>query len=222
MPTDDGHDHEHPASSEEPAVRFQVGSGNSGFGEQFERAIVGHFEGETVRWGPVSGGDAFGGWERLQQTFPRGYGPFELEQTLDARFITAYEAQVGVLTEGQTIRVFRDFPWGQRVVEKSNESVLIRHDIEDGDSYPWEVPPSDLVLVVDEEAGNFLVRFDVDEGTTFLVLPDTPGAVFFNPGSYRIEEVNDQEIVLQYSAAPDPAVVGEDVIVEIRILSVEK
>jgi len=220
---DDGHDHDHgPAEGAVTALQFVVGSGESGFGREFENAIVGHYQGQTVRWGPIDGDRAFGGWEPIPQAFPRTYGPFELDQALDARFIQAYEQQVGPLREGDTIRVFRDFPWSQRVVERTDNSVLIRHDVRDGDSFPWEVPPSTLVLDVDEEDSSFSVRFDAREGDAFTVQPNTQNAMFFEPGSYRIAGSTEDEIILEYNPSPDPAIVGQKVVVEIRILQVQK
>lgn len=213
-----------------------------GWGPEVEQAVIDAHVGQTLRVspGPEHGS---GDWERFPpgteglprelpaQSFQRyrflqepAAAAEEGNQGTQGFDLDELEQAIGPVEEGTVFNAEEAFPPSWDIVfedvNRDNRSVLIRNDVEDGQEFNVEGIPASVAVLINDEETQYRYRLDFVEGTTFTIPGDSPLVQSgFQPGSYQVRSVTDENIDLFHHPGSDPDAVGENVEVEIRILN---
>lgn len=212
-----------------------------GWGPEVEQAVIDAHVGQRVRTstGPDHGA---GQWERFPpgtEGLPREFPPQAFERY---RFLQepeaateegnpgtqgfdldALEQSIGPIEPGTVFNADEVFPPSWDIVfedvNRDNRSVLIRNDVEDGQFFDVPGVPGGVTVLIDDAETQFSYRLDFEEDT-FVVQQDSPlVASGFQPGSYQIRSVTDEQVDLFHYPGFDPDAVGQEILLEIRILN---
>ncbi len=213
-----------------------------GWGPEVEQAVIDAHIGQTIR---VTPGPEYGSgdWERFppgSDALPRElpsqpFQRFRFLQEPDAAAeegnpgtqgfdLDGLEQSIGPVEEGSVFNPDEAFPPSWDIVfedvNRDNRSVLIRNDVEDGQAFDVEGIPGGVTVLINDEETEYAYRLDFAEGTTFTVAQDSPLVQSgFQPGSYQIRSVTDENVDLFHHPGFDPDTVGQSVELEIRILN---
>lgn len=196
-------------------MNFDVGSGESGLGFEFERALIGKsddYEGTiiirddpSVEWqGPVSAQARYE--SPLVQQIP----------------IQQFSQAFGTPVEGETFSPPNSF-FDYQVVAVSGQTVSYKPLPEQGQRD--EVPTIGAFLVTSVEGDTLIQVLEPNVGATFRVIPPTP----FNPntplglapGAYRTIGGDGASIQFEHSHVSDPNLAGRDLSIEVRVRTVQ-
>lgn len=170
-----------------------------GVGERMVAPVLGSFEGytETVRL------------ERLR-------GPFPIHLAANASTI---EALGNETADG---RVLLDDVLPVRVLGTDGGAASIEILLADGDRLPVRQTEFTATVLRDAGAPEFRLHLDAEPGATFSLLKPCEFARYVLPvGSYRVEEVTADEIVLARSPTRWPQLAGRPVVTVLEILAIQ-
>ncbi len=195
-------------------ANFIVGTGASGLGAELESALRGRLPNETFT--ADVGRDA-----------SRDYlGIVEYDRTLDPIPIVQVhlradvERGLGTLTLGQTFAAYQIYT-GQ-VMALDAQNVTIQITAQDGQRNP--VTSLGATYVTHIEGDNLIVAMEPDVGATFPVYPASPPyytpPAGLEPGSYRTEGMEGDELLYSYSPSTETELVGVPLTFEVTILTV--
>ncbi len=200
-------------------VNFAVGSGGSGFNADFERAFLGHKQGEAFRidLAPME----FRGEvarERFFGTDPAN--PILLAGQIER---DRFEGAFGPATPGMEFTPPLSF-YPYRVDDVDESNVYYTALPEDGQRN--NVTQVGSVLVTHVEGDRMIQELDPIIGATFAVAPPTPfqpeTPLGLDPGSYLVTGKTDTQILLAYHPSQSPDLVGQGLRIEVQLNSIQK
>lgn len=223
-------------------ARAKIGAGGLGWGQEADQEVVGARVGRTVTF-TVDAANATGTWQPFT---PEGPGvprtlftqPFQRTiflQEVEAAAaegnqgspdfnITSLDDQIGPLEDDMVFNPDRSFPPSWDIVFEDvnfdNKSILIRHTVQDGDTYTDTGLPGEVVAVIEDGADGRTLswRLDLVEGATFTVQPQS--GLFnagFSPGSYLVDDVSETHIRFLHHRAMDPGAIGQPLEIELTV-----
>lgn len=193
---------------------FQLGSGNSGLGFEFERQLIA--KADDFFGNIVVRGDPSTQWSGTVDTQAR-FESDAVQQIPVAQFAQNF----GTPSEGQIFTPqFSFFPY--KVLAVNGDMVSYTAMPEQGQRDPLPHIGASLRTSIE---GDLLVQIvEPDVGATFRILPPSPfnptTPLGLQPGSYQVLGGDGETISFRHSQATNPDVVGHDLDVTVRVTNV--
>ncbi len=196
-------------------MNFEVGSGRSGLGFEFERALIGKssdYEGTLV-----VRDDPSVAWRGPVTAQARFESPL-VQQISLGQFSQAF----GTPVEGDVFSPANSF-FDYQVVAVSGDLVSYMPLPEQGQRD--HVPTVGAYLVTTVEGDTLVQTLEPDVGATFRVLPPSPfnpnTPLGLQPGSYRTIGGDGDTIQFEHSRVSNPDLAGRDLAIEVSIRTVQ-
>lgn len=199
---------------EDESASFDVGSGASGLGLQFERAVRGHLAGDT--FDVVVRDDPSLDYSETVEV-NRSLAAIPIEQTAPRDDFVTY---VGEPTVGLTFPAYGIYTG--RVTGSTDDTVEFRIEAEDGQEDP--VPSVGATLVTHVGATTLTRELEPLVGATFSIAapspfqPNTP--LGLEPGSYKVVGSSGDKLQFLRSASSQADLVGRDLRFTVTVVAV--
>lgn len=192
---------------------FDVGSGASGLGLEFERAVKGHKPGETFTF-TVRDDETLGFGQRVEVN--RSLADIPVQQSAA---LAEFQQYVGAAAVNVTFPAYGIYTG--RVTNVTASTVTFRIEAEDGQLD--EVPSVGAVLESHVTPTAITRRLNPVVGATFTIQPPQPfqsTPLGLEPGSYQVLGASEDKLELARSASRNTDLVGKDLRFTVTVIAI--